>query len=77
MLLGKGVELVVPLVHVRRLLYWVIALTLPAAIASVKVRGMPDASDTAAAVNGPLLVPVVVPVASVLPDDVAAMRKVN
>ena len=46
-------------------------------MASVRVNGNPDASDSGAALNGPLPVPVVVPEANVVPDDVAVTRKVN
>ena len=38
---------------------------------------MPDASERGVAEKGPLLVPLVVPDASVVPDDVADTRNVN
>ena len=46
-------------------------LVLPAAIASVRVIEMPDASDAAALLKGPAPVPLEVAEDSVLPDDVA------
>ena len=76
-LFGNGVELEVLLVHVNRLWYLLSALVLPAAIASLSVSGMPEASDNAVAINGPLPVPLVVPDASVVPDAVELTRKVN
>ncbi len=76
--MGKGVvELVVVFVQVRRLASLASVLTLPGAIVSDKVSGIPDAKDKGVAENGPFPVPLVVPDASVEPDDVAVTRNVN
>ena len=50
---------------------------LPAAMLCVRVSGSADAVVSVAAVNGPLPVPLDVPVASVAPPEVALMLKVN
>ena len=76
--LGSGVgEDVLLLVQVSAPRYRLNGLALPGAIDSASVTVMPEAVATSAAVNGPLPVPLVVPLASTVPLDVERIEKLN